>query len=192
MFYEMTEMQRKVYIDTAQVYAGYTSAHEKSQKYRGGMHWKKAKGREYLFRSHDRHGYGKSLGPRSEKTEKILAEFRSGKKDANHKLKALKERLKEQSRFCKAAMINRVPKIVTGILRLLQQHNLLGRNVVLAGTNAMYAYEALAGVYLDSPLLATQDMDILWDTRPKINLFTENDQDHTVLLGILRKIDKTF
>jgi hypothetical protein len=89
-------------------------------------------------------------------------------------------------------MINRVPKIVTGILRLLQQHNLLGRNVVLAGTNAMYAYEALAGVYLDSPLLATQDMDILWDTRPKINLFTENDQDHTGLLGILRKIDKTF
>ena len=36
------------------------------------MHWKKSKSREYLFRSRDRFGYGKSLGPRSPETEKIL------------------------------------------------------------------------------------------------------------------------
>jgi len=192
MFYEMSEMQRKVYIDTAQVYAGYVAAFKKSKKYSGGMHWKKAKGREYLFRTLDRYGYGKSLGPRSSASEKILTEFRNAKTKTNNRLKVLKERMKEQSRFCKAAMINRVPKIVTGILRLLHQHNILGRNVIIVGTNAMYAYEAAAGGFLDSPLLATQDMDILWDTRPKLNLVTDIDPEHTGLLGIIRKVDKTF
>ena len=43
------------------------------------MHWEKTKGREYLFRSRDRFGYGKSLGPRSSETEKILAQFQQGK-----------------------------------------------------------------------------------------------------------------
>ena len=192
IFYEMSEMQRKVYIDTAQVYAGYVAAFKKSKKYSGGMHWKKAKGREYLFRTLDRYGYGKSLGPRSSATERTLTEFRSAKSQTNNKLKALKERLKEQSRFGKAAMINRVPKIVTGILRLLHQYNILGRNVIIVGTNAMYAYEAAAGGFLDSPLLATQDMDILWDIRPKLNIVTDIDPKHTGLLGIVRKVDKTF
>jgi len=39
------------------------------------MHWKKSKGKDDLFRSTDRFGYGKSLGPRSSETEKTLREF---------------------------------------------------------------------------------------------------------------------
>ncbi|MEA3231467.1 MAG: hypothetical protein U9Q05_06920 [Thermodesulfobacteriota bacterium] len=61
--YEMNDDQRRVYIDTAQLHEAYMDAFVKSRTYRGGMHWKKAKGKEYLFRSLDRYGYGKSLGP---------------------------------------------------------------------------------------------------------------------------------
>ncbi len=63
IFKEMSDNQRRVYIDTAQLYEAFMAAYHKSRAYRGGMHWKKAKGREYLFRSRDRYGYGKSLGP---------------------------------------------------------------------------------------------------------------------------------
>jgi len=189
---EMSDSQRRVFIDATQLYEAYTDAFRENRSYRGGMHWKKAKGREYLFRSRDRYGYGNSLGPRSPETEKILAEFRAGKEKAKGRLGTLKERLKEQARFCRAASIQRVPRIVTGILRTLDQDRLLGRNVTVVGTNALYAYEAAAGVFMDSPILATRDMDILWDIRTRLNLAADDEQAEQGLLGLLRKADRSF
>ena len=192
MFKEMSDNQRRVYLDAVQLHEAFISAFQKSRSYRGGMHWKKAKGRQYLFKTRDRYGYGKSLGPRSAETEKILADFQKAKKEAKNRLASLKSRLKEQSRFCKAAMIQRVPKIVTRVLRVLDQRNLLGQNIFVIGTNAMYAYEAAAGVFLDRPLTATRDMDILWDVRPKLTLFAEDETDPIDLIDVLRKADKSF
>ena len=193
MFYrEMNDNQRRVFIDTVQLYDSFGAELQKNRSYKGGMHWKKAKGREYLFRSHDRYGYGKSLGPRSPETEKILADFQLAKKQAKKRLSSLQDRLKEQARFCKAALIQRVPRIVAGILRVLDQHNIFGRNVIVIGTNAMYAYEAAAGVFFDSPMMSTKDMDILWDTRRKLTLVTDSDNKPNGLLGIIRKADRSF
>jgi hypothetical protein len=169
--FEMNDDQRRIYIDAAQLHEAYINTFSKSLKYRGGMHWKRAKGKEYLFRSLNRYGYGKSLGPRSRETESIYNEFHDKKKQIHARLKYLRTRLKEQARFCKAGRIARVPRIVTAILRLLEQHQLLGRNLQIIGTNALYAYEARAGVFLERGLLATQDMDVLWDLRPKLRLF---------------------
>jgi hypothetical protein len=42
----------------------------------------------------------------------------------------------------------------------------MGRSLQTLGTNALYAYEARAGVFFDRGLLATQDVDVLWDSRP--------------------------
>ncbi len=39
------------------------------------MHWKKIRGREYLYRYRDRYGHGGSLGPRSESTERLYDDF---------------------------------------------------------------------------------------------------------------------
>lgn len=189
---EMKDNQRRIFIDTVQLYDAFKAVLHKNRSYKGGMHWKKAKGREYLFRSHDRYGYGKSLGLRSPETEKILTDFRLAKQQAKNRLSALQDRLDEQARFCKAAMIQRVPRTVTGILRVLDQHNIFGRNVIVIGTNAMYAYEAAAGVFFDSPMMSTKDMDILWDTRRKLTLVTNSDSKPDGLLGIIRKADRSF
>lgn len=190
--YEMNDDQRRIYIDAAQLHEAYMDAFTKSRAYRGGMHWKKVKGKEYLFRSLDRFGYGKSLGPRSKETESKYHEFHKNKKQVHARLKPLKERLKEQARFCRAARIARVPRIVAAILRLLEQHQLLGRNLQIVGTNALYAYEARAGVFLERGLLATQDMDVLWDIRPKLRLFAVDDVDNEGLIDILQKADRSF
>jgi len=190
--YEMNDDQRRTYIDAAQLYETYRDAFAKSRAYRGGMHWKKVKGKEYLFRSLDRYGYGKSLGPRSKETESTYHEFHNNKKHVHDRLKLLKEKLKQQARFCKAARIARVPRIVTAILRLLEQHQLLGRNLQIVGTNTLYAYEARAGVFLERGLLATRDMDMLWDIRPKLRLFAIDDIDSKGLIDILQKADRSF
>ena len=189
---EMSANQRRIFVDAVQLYEAYLDAFRESRSYRGGMHWKKSKGREYLFRTRDRYGYGKSLGPRSPELEKVLDDFRKGKKRNKERLQALKERLKEQARFCKAASIQRVPRVVTGILRVLDQHRLLGNNVIAVGTNAIYAYEAAAGVFIDSPILATRDMDILWDIRSRLNLAAEDEPQESGLLAMLRKADRSF
>lgn len=191
-FKEMTDNQRRVHIDTVQLYDAFMDAYQKGRSYAGGMHWKKSKGREYLFRTRDRYGYGKSLGLRSAETEKILKEFRQTKQDLKERTAQLKERLEEQARFCKAAMIQRVPRVVAKILRLLDQGNLLGKNVIVVGTNALYAYEASAGIFFDSPIMATRDMDILWDIRPKLTLAADDETESTGLLSILRKSDRSF
>ena len=191
-FKKMTDNQRRVFIDTAQLYEAFMDTYKKSGSYAGGMHWKKSKGREYLFRSTDRYGYGKSLGLRSPQTERIIDEFRKAKRDIKERMSILKERLKEQARFCKAAMIQRVPRIVTNILRVLDQQNLLGKNIVVVGTNALYAYEAVAGIFFDSKIMATKDMDILWDIRPKLTLLADDKTEPGGLLAILRKTDRSF
>ncbi len=191
-FNELSSDQRRIFIDTQQLYEAYVETFHRSRSYKGGMHWKKAKGREYLFRTRDRYGYGKSLGPRSPETEKILNDFQRAKKDIKDRLTSLKNRLKEQARFCKATRIQRVPRVVTGILRLLDQEKLLGKNVLVIGTNAMYAYEAAAGVLFERQLMATRDMDILWDIRPKLTLVVDRESDNSGLIGILRKADRSF
>ncbi|MGD9366531.1 MAG: nucleotidyltransferase domain-containing protein [Desulfobacteraceae bacterium] len=190
--HEFSAEQMRILIDATQLHQAFMDAFLKSRAYRGGMHWKKAKGRAYLFRSMDRYGYGKSLGPRSKETEAIYDEFHNKKKQINERLKQLKDRLKEQARFCKAARIARVPAVVAAILRLLEQHQLLGHNLQIIGTNALYAYEAAAGIFLDSGILATRDMDVLWDIRPRLKLFSTDNIDDKGLIHILKKADRSF
>jgi hypothetical protein len=189
---EMSNEQRRIFIDAGQLHEALMDALVKSRSYRGGMHWKQVKGNEYLFRSLDRRGYGKSLGPRSAQTEAIHTEFHNHKKQLTDKLRHLQEKLKEQARFCKAARIARVPKLVTAILRLLEQHGLLGHNLQVIGTNALYAYEASAGVFFERGLTATQDMDVLWDVRSRLRLSAADPVDAIGLMGILHKADRSF
>ena len=192
IFSEMSDNQRRVYIDATQLYEAYVETFRKNRSYRGGMHWKKSKDKAYLFRSRDRMGYGKSLGPRSAETEKLLDGFRKNKSNLNVRLKSLQNRLDEQARFCRAALIQRVPRIVCKILKVLDFNNLLGRNVLVIGTNAMYAYEAAAGVFLERAMLTTQDMDLLWDIRPKLTLYSDSGISRTGLINLLRKADRSF
>jgi len=191
-FTEYTDNQRRIFIDSEQIFSAYMSTYRKSIEYSGGMHWKKVKGREYLFKTMDRYGNGKSLGARSVENELIYKKFHNKKSDSATRLKALKIKLQEQSRFCKAARIQRVPRVVSKILRHLDQNKILGPHVQIVGTNVLYAYEAYAGVFLDRDITATRDMDILWDIRPKLSLLVEDDTNQNGFMGILKKADRSF
>lgn len=190
---EMSDTQRRVFIDSVQLFQAYQETFRERRSHRGGMHWKKAKGKEYLFRSTDRYGHGKSLGPRSEKTEKIMEQFKRAKMEISQQHSAIKARLKEQSLFCRAAAIGRIPRIAAGVLRVLDEHRLLGKSITTIGTNAIYAYEAAAGVFVDNPILATQDIDMLWDVKARLRLASIDESPATGgMLDLLRKADRSF
>jgi hypothetical protein len=79
---------------------------------------------------------------------------------------------------------------VARILRALDEAGLSDSFTVL-GTQALYAYEAVAGVHLLAELLASGDVDLLYDTRRKLTVVSHK-LDGEGLLGLLKKADRSF
>jgi len=186
----ISNQQRLNLVNTEQLFENYqaTTQHVLSNAY--GMRWKKVRDVEYLFRERDRRGNGKLLGRRSPETETILAAFLAGKRAATERLAAIESRLEEQARLNKALRLARVPRVVARILRQLDKAGLTDAFTVL-GTQALYAYETLAGVQYLSELLASGDVDLLYDTRRKLTVVAEK-LDGEGLLGLLKKADRSF
>lgn len=186
----LSNQQRLHLVNTQQLYSNYVAAHHHTRSHAYGMRWKVVRDVEYLFRERDRRGNGKLLGRRSSKTEQILAAFQDGKVRAQERLAAIRKQLGEQARLNKALRLARVPRVVGRILRGLDEQDLLGTFTVL-GTQAMYAYEAAGGVQFLLGLLASGDVDLLYDARKKLTLISDR-LDGKGLLGLLRKADRTF
>ncbi|MCG8618141.1 MAG: nucleotidyltransferase domain-containing protein [Desulfobacterales bacterium] len=187
-----SELQSKTHINATQLYEALLDAQIKFRSYRGSMTWKRAKGREYLFRVRDNYGNGESLGARTPETEKIYDTFYRNKSKIKSKFKSLRDEVKAHAPVCKSLKIQRVPIIAAKILRELDQRRLLGDHIIVIGTNALYAYEAAAGVIFENKSIATEDMDILWDIRSKLKLGIRKDTKPEDFIDVLRRIDKTF
>lgn len=186
----LSNQQRLHLVNTQQLYENYIAAHRHARSYAYGMRWKVVRGVDYLFREKDRRGNGKLLGRRSPETEQILAAFQEGKTRARERLAAIRQQLDEQARMNKALRLVRVPRVVARILRELEEHDLGGAFTVL-GTQAMYAYEAAGGVQFLLELLASGDVDLLYDARKKMTLVSSR-LDGEGLIGLLKKADRTF
>ena len=186
----LSNQQRLHLINTQQIHEARMAACHHMQDYAYGMRWKRIRGAEYLFRQRDRGGNGKLLGRRSPETEKTLTQFLEGKVRAQERLAGLDAQLAEQARLNKALRLARVPRVVARILRLLEERNLLGTFSVL-GTQALYAYEAAGGAHFLLELIASGDIDLLYDTRRQLAL-TSTRLDGEGLLGLLKKADRSF
>ena len=186
-FLELTDSQRHTYRDAAELYQAYLEAVRQSRHFKGGMHWKKIRGREYLYRYRDRYGHGGSLGPRSPQTEQVWGDFSRQRQALAARLQGLRLRLKEQARFCRAASLCRVPTAAAKILRRLEQHD-LGRNLLVIGPTALCAYEFAAGVFWqDSARLGTPA-----EAHRRLNLAGDGRIDWDELLRLLRQGDRSF
>lgn len=194
-FQELNSDQRREVINTQQRYAAYREAVERANAYRGSMIWSELRGRDYLVRS----AYGKSgvrrqtsLGLRSDKTEAIKQEFDRGRAEAQDRLHNLKDVITRQSAINRALGLGRVPLIGAKIIRALDRAAMLGSGIRVLGTNAIYAYEAAAGVRIDPALTTTEDIDLLLDARGGLSFAASEDLSHASLLQLLRKIDRSF
>jgi len=190
MLKQLSNQQRLNVVNTGQLFENHEAALRHTLSYAYGMRWKKVREVEYLFRERARRGNGKLMGRRSAETESILAAFIAGKAAAAERLASIEISLQEQARLNKALRLSRVPKVVARILRKLSEAGLSDVFTVL-GTQALYAYEAVSGVQYLSELLASGDVDLLYDTRRKLTVVSEK-MDGEGLLGILKKADRSF
>jgi hypothetical protein len=67
----------------------------------------------------------------------------------------------------------------------------MGGKLFVVGTNALFAYEARAGVQFESGMLNTGDTDFLVDARQGLRL-TLVDVRSEGVMGLLQKIDRSF
>jgi hypothetical protein len=134
----------------------------------------------------------KSLGPRNPDTEAILVQFKAGRDETASRLKAANEALLRQAAINRALRLGRLPETGAKILRALDEARVLGHGLRVVGTNALYAYEAACGVHLSSSVTTTEDIDILVDSRSKLDLLVEEEAAERTLLGLLKRIDRSF
>jgi len=179
---ELTNEQRRQLIDVQQTYEAWRSSRADA---RGHMRWLNRRGTDYL---HHKIGQKeRSLGPRSDKTEARMREHKA----ARERLKRTGARLKTMARVNRALRLNRVPLDAVRVLRALDDARLLGPDLFVIGTNAIYAYEIQSGVLFDSGLLATGDFDLLWDAKDRLRLAVSKLTLEGVL-GILKTADPSY
>jgi hypothetical protein len=194
-FHELNSDQRRETVNTQQRYAAYRQAEDRAKSYRGSTVWTKIKARDYLVRSYyDASGVRRqtSLGPRSKETESIKLEYERGRSEAQARLKNLKAVIARQSAINRAIGLGRVPLIGAKIIRALDHAGMLGSRIRVLGTNAIYAYEATAGVRVDPRLTTPEDIDLLFDARSELIFVAIENVSHSPLLHLLRKIDRSF
>jgi len=187
---ELSTEQRRIAVDTAQLYEHLVELQAERLTLRGGLYWKTVAGHDYLVRVTDRTGGNRSLGPRSPETENAYREFVKSKSDLDVRIKSINEEIARQAKFCVAAGVNRVPRLASDIVRSLDASGLLGSHLIILGSHAMYAYEMAAGVQLKAGLLQTEDLDTLLNTKAEIEL--AGSVRSAGLLGILQDVDATF
>ena len=181
--------QRRRLVDVQQVAEAFRSTESDIRlRYAGSMLWKARGGQDYLYRRRGK--IEKSLGPRGSETETIYEAFTSGKEAARLRASTLKRTLEGMAPVNRAMGLGRVPLIVARILRQLDAAGLLGDQVCVVGTNALFAYEAIAGLQFGTGLLATNDLDIALDARK--NLALAGRLLPAGLIGVLRQVDRSF
>lgn len=182
------------YIDAVSVFEALEEAVEDAAHVRGGMYWHagpaSAPDAKYLVRTTPA-GAETSLGARTTETEAIYERFTQRKRESVERVASLKAALEQHQRLNRALRVGRVDPLVVALLNRLANTQ-LSPHFRVVGTHALYAYEATAGVRLDSDTLATRDIDLLWDTRKRIIFFTQLARVDSSMLGVLKKVDSTF
>lgn len=190
LFRELDNRIARERINLAQVWSAWIEAEDsRRHSYLGTLGFELRSGKEYLYR---RIGHtGKSLGPRSAQTEDLLARFRAGRDENRQRLETLADGLKKQAAILRGLRDGRLPVVAARVLRELRIH---GRETGLRviGTNALYAYEALAGVVFDESATATGDIDLLQDDRRKLRLLSDDRQLTGLAQLICDRVDRSF
>lgn len=191
-YHEFSNEQRRDFVDIVQLFESWReSDREFRHSYSGSMHWNKSGGGEYLRRRYGPSAW-ENLGPRSAETERIKEAYCEQRTKLRQRLTRLNNRIKEREKVLRALGLGRVPETAARVMRKLDEVGLLGKQLFVVGTHCLYAYEARSGVLFEPSLMATQDIDLLWDARRKLSIAVLDEVKPEGVIGLLRKVDHSF
>lgn len=174
----------------AQIWEAWLEAEaQRRHSFLGFLDWEERSGRDYLYSR--KKGVVKSLGRRSPETERVRDSFHAGREENASRLARLGAELNRQAAVLRTLGLGRLPVPAARILRAIRLAAPAATTRVI-GTNALYAYEAMAGVMFNAASTATGDIDILVDDRNRLKILTE-DHEKPGLTGLIhREVDKSF
>jgi hypothetical protein len=177
-------------IDSNTVFEEHRRVRREALRYEGGMYWKRQGDYEYLVRTR-KDGRQLRIGPRAEQTEEAYRAFLNGKRAIEQRLDSLRQALVESQRLNKALKVGRTPRVVVDVLNVIDDAG-LSEHFTVVGTHALYAYETAAGVRIVADALATQDVDLLWDARKRVQFVTDLQRLDSSMLRVLQRADPSF
>lgn len=180
-----TEEQARALVNLAQRYEVWIEAERTLAALPYDLRRKDIGGRVYLYEIFDRGGNGKSLGPWSAEHEARFEHYRSTKAEAKVRRDATKVVLDEAARLIQALRLPMLASEAGPILREADRRRLLGRELLVVGTNAMAAYAVEANGAIRELPQETDDFDIAWTA------ITEAPSEQ-LLWGLLKAVDPTF
>lgn len=163
---------------------------EARHSYGGSMKFESRGEAEYLIRRPYASSTRKSYGRRTPETEETLRAFLAGQARVQDQISGLRQQLSDRAPILRARGLGRVPLLAARVLRKLDEIGWLGTNLFVVGTNALFAYEAAAALRIESAMLATGDVDVLYDARRRLRV--SGDVDERGLIGVLRQVDRSF
>lgn len=189
---DLTNDQLRQYINAEQNFNAFEKICLARKSYRGSLFWQTKNEIDYLIKeSAGKILPSKCLGKKSDETIHVYNSFVKNKDITDQRYKALNEVMLKNKRLNVALRVGRVPHTVVSILNSLEKSN-MAEHFLVIGTNALYAYEAGTGTRFESDILATEDIDLLWDSRKRLQLVGDDLFNTEGVIGLLRKADKTF
>lgn len=141
-------------------------------------------GREYLYEINDRSGNGRSLGRWDDDKAAQFTAYHAEKDRLKARRDLARTSLDESSRLARALRLPLLSSAAGTILREADRRGLLGRDLLVIGTNCMAAYaQEAAGFIRDAPD-ETEDFDLAW--------IAAEPADDAALWATLKAVDPTF
>jgi hypothetical protein len=189
-WHELSDLQKKQYIDAESVFTALRDAEKAAQTVRGSMLWRQVSGKTYLIRTNTDNSQ-KSLGPRTAETEAVYEKFMARKKWLSERVTGLRQALQLHQKLNRAHRVGRTPEIVVQILNQLHKSG-ISEHFLTVGTHALFAYESACGVRFADDATTTQDINLLMDTQKHLLLASTLEERNESLLSTLQKVDATF
>lgn len=187
---ELSGAERRQIIDGEQVFDAWrATSRELAERFSGSMSWKTVSGKRYLYRKTS--GTWKSLGVETPQTTETFDRFHNGRAALKARLASLDAEIVKNAKVLRAMDLGRVPLTSARVLRALDKVGALGSGIMVVGTNALYAYERIAGIQFGSDIAATMDIDLLYDVRGQLDLMASG-LGESGLIGVLQQVDPSF
>ena len=180
-WHELSDLQKKQYIDAESVFTALRDAEKAAQTVRGSMLWRQISGKTYLIRTNADNSQ-KSLGPRTDETEAVYEKFMARKKWLSERVTGLRQALQLHQKLNRAHRVGRTPEIVVQILNQLHKSG-ISEHFLTVGTHALFAYESACGVRFAEEATTTQDIDLLMDTQKHLLLASTLEERNESLLS---------
>jgi len=185
---DFTREQRRHLEDARELWQAWAPLIKRREELAGAVAWKTVKERQYLVRYWQDGDTGEkrmtSLGVRSPETEEAKLKFERDRVEVDAAMAKFRPRLDGLARVGRALRVGRLETPASDVLRQFWRADMLGADLMVAGSAAIHLYEASAGVRVPQAIVPEGDLDLLMVAGGRL--------DFDDIERVARRADKTF